>query len=433
LTIFYHRISSITMERTDSELIEEMEEFLELREKGDIGQVMAKIALEIESEDEEIFYRILSKDCQIIEMSGTQSLEEFEIPLDLCTDLNAQNSQLFAILDMPDYPNSMRVIYGFISPTEILQIGLSLEANEEYLEIFRELLFLLLIPLFILSAFIGWFLSRKALIGVEEVTFTAMEISKGSYDKRVQVKRRSYEVDRLANTFNSMLDRIQVLLKSMREMTDNIAHDLRSPLTRIRGIAEMTLLGKKSINNYENMAARTIDECDNLIEMINTMLDIAETEAGVGDHKIEKVNLVGLIMDACELFRPTAERKNIRVTTHLPDTLHCNGDKNKLQRLVTNILENSIKYTELNGSVTISTRSENGQVNIVFEDTGIGISENDLPKVFDRFYRGDMSRSRTGVGLGLSLAKAIANAFGGDIRVKSALDKGSSFFVTLPH
>ena len=433
LSIFYYRISTITMERTDAELLEEMEEFSELRSEEDLEQVKAEMASEVESEDEEIFYRLLSVDGQVLAMSSTQPWGKLEVPEKILRDLRDKDSPVLRTLNIPNYEYKVRTIYGFISPTEVFQFGLSLEHNEEYLEVFRNLLFLLMIPLFVFSALIGWFMSRQALQGVEEVTLTAIDISKGSYDKRVQVKRRSYEVDRLANTFNSMLDRIQALLNSMREMTDNIAHDLRSPLTRIRGIAEMTLFSKNSIKDYENMAASTVEECDNLIEMINTMLDITETEAGVGEFNIEKVNLSKLILDACELFRPAADEKGVNIITILPDKLHCQGDSNKLQRLVTNLLENSIKYTEPEGSVTISASLDNGQINIIFEDTGIGISEKDLPKIFERFYRCDVSRSKAGIGLGLSLAKAIANAFGGDIRVKSAMNKGSSFLVTLPN
>lgn len=433
LSIFYYRISSITMERTDAELFEEMEEFSELRSEEDLEHVKAEMVSEVESEDEDIFYRLLSIDGQVLSMSSTQPWENLEVPENILRDLRDKGSPVLRTLDIPNYEYKVRTIYGFISPTEVFQIGLSLENNEEYLDVFRNLLFLLMIPLFIISALIGWFMSRQALRGVEEVTLTAIDISKGSYDKRVQVKKRYYEIDRLADTFNSMLDRIQSLLKSMREMTDNIAHDLRSPLTRIRGIAEMTLFRKNSIKDYENMAASTVEECDNLIEMINTMLDITETEAGVGEFNIEKVDLSKLIIDACELFRPAAEEKGVNIITILPDKIYCQGDSNKLQRLVTNLLENSIKYTESEGSVTISASLDNGQVNITFEDTGIGISEKDLPKIFERFYRCDESRSKAGIGLGLSLAKAIANAFGGDIRVKSALSKGSSFLVTLPH
>ena len=433
LSIFYYRISTITMERTDAELLEEMEEFSELRTEEDLEQVKAEMASEIESEDEDLFYRLLSIDGQVLAMSSTQPWGKLEVPEKILRDLRDKDSPVLRTLNIPNYEYKVRTIYGFISPTEVFQFGLSLEHNEEYLEVFRNLLFLLMIPLFVFSALIGWFMSRQALQGVEEVTLTAIDISKGSYGKRVQVKRRSYEVDRLANTFNSMLDRIQALLKSMREMTDNIAHDLRSPLTRIRGIAEMTLFSKNSIKDYENMAASTVEECDNLIEMINTMLDITETEAGVGEFNIEKVNLSKLIQDACELFRPAADEKGVNIITILPDKLYCQGDSNKLQRLVTNLLENSIKYTEPEGSVTISASLDNGQVNIVFEDTGIGISEKDLPKIFERFYRCDVSRTEAGIGLGLSLAKAIANAFGGDIRVESAMNKGSSFLVTLPN
>ena len=433
LSIFYYRISSITMERTDQELLEEMDEFIELRSEGGIDHVKAEMALDVETENEEIFYRLISIDGKDLGIWSTQALGRLEVPETILRGLRGQNNPVLGTLYIPDYEYKMRTIQGPISPSEVLQIGLSLEDNEEYLTVFRNLLFLMMIPLFIFAAIIGWFLARQAMLSVEAVTLTAMDISKGSYDKRVEVKKRFNEIDRLANTFNSMLDRIQALIKGMREINDNIAHDLRSPLTRIRGIAEMTLLRKVSLQDYENMAASTIEECDNLIEMINTMLDITETEAGVREFKFEKVDLSKLIIDACELFRPAADEKGITIETSLPDQLHFQGDRNKLQRLVANLLGNSIKYTEPGGSVRISARLENGQVNIMFEDTGIGISEKDLPKIFERFYRCDRSRSLGGIGLGLSLAKAIANAFGGSIRVKSTKNKGSSFLVALPN
>jgi signal transduction histidine kinase len=420
------------MERTDQELLEEMEDFSTLMSEEGVDQVKVEMDLEVESEDEDIFYRLLSIDGKELGMWSTQPWDRLEVAENTLRVIGDQSRPVFVTLDVPNHKYSVRTIQGSISPTEVLQIGISLEDNEEYLKVFSDLLFLLMIPLFIFAALIGWFLARQAMLNVEAVTLTAIDISKGSYDKRVQVKKRFYEIDRLSNTLNIMLDRIQALIKGMREITDNIAHDLRSPLTRIRGIAEMTLFKKNSIKDYENMAASTIEECDNLIEMINTMLDITETEAGVGEFKIEKVDLSELILDACELFRPTANEKNINIITILPDKLHFQGDRNKLQRLVTNLLENSIKYTEPGGSVSISGSLDNGQINITFEDTGIGISEKNLSKIFERFYRCDRSRSQAGIGLGLSLAKAIANAFGGTISVRSTINKGSTFLVALP-
>lgn len=194
----------------------------------------------------------------------------------------------------------------------------------------------------------------------------------------------------------------------------------------------MTLMGKESISDYNEMAASTIEECDKLIEIINTMLDITETEAGVSPFKSEKIDIVKLIHSACELFDPIAQEKDVRLVTVLPESLMIEGDVSKMQRLITNLLENAIKYNRHGGTVSISVTEDQQRVNIEVEDTGLGIAEEELPRIFDRFYRCDHSRSQSGIGLGLSLAKAIAKAFGGDIHVRSALNKGSSFLVQLP-
>jgi signal transduction histidine kinase len=224
-----------------------------------------------------------------------------------------------------------------------------------------------------------------------------------------------------------MLDRIQSLLKSMKEINDNIAHDLKSPLTRIRGIAEMILLKEKSIDAYKEMAASTIEECDALIDMINTMLDITEAEAGVNGVKAEEFELVTLIREACELYRPITEEKKINLKTDLPESLTFKTDRKKMQRIVMNLLENAIKYTPADGTVAVSAAAQNGEIRIEFKDTGMGISEDDLPHIFERFYRCDRSRSQGGVGLGLSLVKAYAESINGTIRVESALNQGSIF------
>ncbi len=430
LSIFYYCISQITMGNTDDELLEELNEIYVLMQEGGVDQVTVEIVLEAESEGNGIFYRLLTNDGVVLKAINMENYGNVAVSEAALEGLRGNEKYVIETLKIPEHGYDVRVIYGAISPTIVFNMGLSLKDNYKYLGIFRNLIILLLIPLFFIAAFIGWFLARHALKGVEDVTQTAIKISNGAIDKRVDVKSRFYEIDRLANTFNGMLDRIQSLINGMQEMNDNVAHDLRSPLTRIRGLAEITLIGKKSIEDYSEMAASTIEECDKLIAIINTMLDITETESGVSLFQSEPLDIVELIVSACELFDPIAKEKEVRLTTVLPDRLIIQGDKSKLQRLVTNLLENAIKYNRQGGTVTISVKQENQLVNLQVEDTGLGIPEEELPHIFERFYRCDRSRSQAGIGLGLSLAKAIVKAFGGEIRVQSTLNQGSLFTVS---
>jgi signal transduction histidine kinase len=180
------------------------------------------------------------------------------------------------------------------------------------------------------------------------------------------------------------------------------------------------------------MAASTMEECDRLLEVINTMLDITEFEAGAGKLKMEEVDLSALVRAACDLFQPVAEDKGIALTADTPPNNFITGDVPRLQRMVANLLDNALKYTPSRGAVAVSIRGEEDRVVISVRDTGIGISEKDLPHIFKRFYRCDRSRSQAGTGLGLSLAQAVASAHGGSITVESALGKGSIFMVALP-
>jgi signal transduction histidine kinase len=422
--IFYYRIYAVTMERLDLELLEKTQKYTVLTEEAGLKSVLPEITDEAESENpQEDFYRLFNFKGDILfttDMSYWGTIPQMDILSKMRT--YAIQNQSFEERD-----DKARMITAIIGPDSVLQIGESLEEVDEYLDIFLKLFSILVISLIIVSAIIGWLLARRATIDMQEVTETAEEISSGSYDRRVQVKGRYKEIERLSATFNRMLDRIQSLLNSMKEINDNIAHDLRSPLARIRGIAEMSLLKEKSIDAYKDMAASTIEECDTLIGMINTMLDITEAEAGVNGVEVEEFELVTLIREACELFRPIAEEKKINLKTDLPESLMFKSDRKKMQRIVINLLENAIKYTPAEGRVAVSAAAQNGEIRIDFEDTGMGISEADLPHIFERFYRCDRSRSQGGVGLGLSLVKAYTESINGTIQVESTLNQGSRF------
>ena len=197
-------------------------------------------------------------------------------------------------------------------------------------------------------------------------------------------------------------------------------------------VAAETQLGKaKNGDDSQELAAGMIEECDNLLQMIDTMLMISKEESGISGRGEKKVDLSQIIRDAFELFSPLAEEKGVRLLNHVPDRLETMGDAAGLQRMIINLLENAIKYTPAGGMVTVSSFVENGRIKIAFSDTGIGIAEEDIPHIFKRLYRCDRSRSQQGFGLGLSLALAVAHAHGGDITVVSRPGKGSTFTVIL--
>lgn len=426
--IFYYRIYSVTMQHLDIELMDETEKYTALMKESGLKDVVSVISEEAESENpKEDFYRLFNFKGDILFTSDMSSWGNIAT-LEILSKMQSEGlTYAVETLIVEERDDKARMITAIVGPDAVLQTGESLEEVDDYLDIFLQLFSILIVSLIIVSTIIGWLLARRATIDMEKVTVTAEEISNGAYDRRVQINGRFKEIERLGATFNGMLDRIQSLLNSMKEINDNIAHDLRSPLARIRGLAEMSLLKEKSIEAYEEMAASTIEECDTLIAMINTMLDITEAEAGVNGVKTEEFELVALILEACELFRPIAEEKKINLKTDLPESLMLKSDRKKMQRIVTNVLENAIKYTPADGTVFISAAARNGEVQIDFKDTGAGIPKNDLPHIFERFYRCDRSRSQGGVGLGLSLVKAYAESINGSIHVESTPNQGSLF------
>ena len=256
---FCFLISSVIHTRTDQDLLNELTEFSSLFALKGIEEVKTQMILEAQSDGiDKIFFRILTPEGEELGSSNMSSWDDDigrgGIALKrLAGDID----HVFETLTIPERQHRMRILYGIIGAGKILQIGYSMEDDDLFMEAFREIFGTTTAVLIAFAALVGWFMARRALGGVGEITRTAMEISNGALERRVPVRTGGDEIDRLATAFNNMLDRIHALIAAMREMTDNIAHDLRSPITRIRGIAEMTLTTGKSINEYEIMAANT--------------------------------------------------------------------------------------------------------------------------------------------------------------------------------
>jgi heavy metal sensor kinase len=433
--LFYAFITKFIFDQTDQELKNQANRFAILLASEGSNSVVDSALIEAHAAGvKKVFFRFLSVSGEVFSSSDMSYWKGINIGVDEAAlkAVLSENQYVFQTIAIPGRPEKVRILYAMLSPTIIMQVGEAMDSDARFLEAFQRIFIATLAFLIALATGGGWFMARRAVSGVEAVTRTAQKISGGTLQERVPVKARGDEIDTLARTFNQMLDRIQGLLKEIEEMSDNIAHDLRSPIARIRGTAEVTLTSAKDLAEFESMAGSTIEECDRLLDMINTMLMISKTESGVNKVSSQDVDIGGIVRQACELFGPTAEDKKVHLQCGVSSGIHLRGDTSMIQRMISNLLDNAIKYTPGGGTVQIALTDDRSQVVLTFQDSGIGISSADLPRVFERYYRCDQSRSLPGTGLGLSLARAIARAHSGDITVASIPGLGSTFTVTLP-
>jgi signal transduction histidine kinase len=315
----------------------------------------------------------------------------------------------------------------------VVQVGKSIEARRDLLSRFRAAL--ALVTLFIVSLGLagGWLATQSALEPIRKLTAAVRRIVRtGRTDERVPVREPQDAIHELTLLFNAMLDRIEGLVSGMRGALDNVSHDLRTPLTRLRGSAEMALGGPADAERYREALADCIEESDRVLVMLNTLMDISEAESGVMPLVREAVPLADIVERAADLYREVAEAKGVALSVQADRQAVVSGDRVRLEQVAANLIDNAVKYTPSGGAVTAVVKRDGDFAQFVVADTGAGIPADELPRIWDRLFRGDRSRAERGLGLGLSLVKAIVEAHGGNVIVASEPGRGSTFTVTLP-
>ena len=314
----------------------------------------------------------------------------------------------------------------------LFQVGKSTERRTELLRRFRRVLILDLASIMVIGLAGGAVLTWSALQPVRSLADTVRGILRtGRTDARVPVHQPADALSDLIVLVNAMLDRIDSVVGGMRGALDNVAHDLRTPMARLRGIAE-TALDSQDPGTLREALADCLEESDQIVAMLNTLMDISEAETGTMALRREPVALRALVDQAIDLYEEVADERGMAIHTAIADHHSVLVDPIRMRQVLANLLDNAIKYTPAGGTVDIEATSSPAGTTIAISDNGMGIPADELPHVWSRLYRGDKSRSTRGLGLGLSLVKAIVEAHGGHVSVTSAPRTGTRFEIHLP-
>jgi heavy metal sensor kinase len=319
--------------------------------------------------------------------------------------------------------------------TYLAQLAYPLDDFYEALDRFRRLLFLSSPLLLLLASAGGYWLSRRALTPVDQISREARSISAQNLSSRLVVPHTRDELQRLSETLNGMLERLEQAFRRITQFTADASHELRTPVALMRTRAELALRRPRSDEEYRETLQQILEDLQRTSFLIENLMLLARADSGAEALQRTRINMVESLDEACLEGRTLAETKQISFLAELPQSpLWIEGESNSLRRLFLILLDNAVKFTPPQGRITVSLASSDGCAVAEVRDTGIGIAPDDLPHIFERFFRADRARSREtgGAGLGLSIGQWITQAHGGTISASSKPGEGSVFRVRIP-
>ena len=380
---------------------------------------------------------------QIFRLDGKELLHSSNMPLSVILAKMAQDS----IAENKSYFGTVKIILAkkksfplrtFTLPilgkeriSYIIQVSGSLKPMYFELNRLKAALFIFLPLAILLVITSGVFLTKMALSPVDNMTNAIRQITSKNLHQTVELPEANDEIKRLAKTFNTMLSRLNHAFSSQQQLIQDVSHELKTPLTALKGKQEVALNKKRSPEEYESVLSVNLEEINKMSQLVENLLVLARIENKDSVLKTESINLTDAIEQILSSMKPLADQKKISLHFLSNEQLLIEADTNQVNRVISNIIDNAIKYTPGEGKVNIKLSKEDAFAKIVISDTGIGIIKEELPRIFDRFYRIDKSRSCPGFGLGLSITKSIVDAYKGKIEVESFPGKGTTFTVFL--
>jgi len=402
----------------------------------------------------------IGKFIQVLDESGrigrkSENLKNVQLPISLNALKNASKG-LVTYETHRSFENApLRIItFPVVEDNhiaKIVQIASSLEDVEDALNTLFIIL-MITVPLALMVASLGGqFLANKALRPVDQITQTARMITSRNLNQRIKPPKVRDEISRLIETFNEMISRLDQSFRQIKQFSTDASHELKTPLTILKGEVEVTLRRKRAPQEYEQILKSNLEEVNRMSQIVDDLLLLSKADIGEIRLNKESIHLAEILNEVVAQVNILAQAKNLHIdTSNHDEDIQIFGDGLRIRELFLNLIENGIKYTEEGGAIHVTVTKDGpplvnntsgwaegkhlGYAKIIVSDTGIGIAEEDQERIFDRFFRVDKARSRAqgGSGLGLSICRWIVEAHGGEINVESEIGKGSSFVVKLP-